>query len=414
MTKRPYIPSISEQPYTTLPSASVRVLLIEDDASYAGLVKILLNANSEQHCEVVVAGTLQGGLQLLSERSDFDAVLLDLNLPDSAGLTTLHTLLHDFPATNVIVLTGSANAAQGLQAVGDGAQDYLVKGEFEPSQLSRILRFSMERRQILTRLEEAQAMAHVGNWEIRPDQDYCYISKEIFRILEVETEGQGLTYDELCASPFSQLHYLLAHEKTAAGQVDFQQELTWEARDGSQRYAQLSSRKTINRYGQTTYQGTLQDQTIQKRAQELQRAQEIAQETARVREQVIANVSHELRTPMNAILGMSDLLADTKLANEQRDYLDSIQDASQLLLGIINDILLTSSLQNGSVEISTAVFDLPLAVRRVVEMLQPKARAKGLYLNFNIAANIPTFVEGDKLRLSQILYNIVGNAIKFT
>ncbi|MEL7221848.1 MAG: response regulator, partial [Bacteroidota bacterium] len=142
--------------------------------------------------------------------------------------------------------------------------------------------------------------------------------------------------------------------------------------------------------------------------------QELAEETARVREQVIANVSHELRTPMNAIVGMSNLLVKTPMTTEQEECLSAIQEASQLLLGIINDILLTSSLQNGPVELNPSPFDLNLTVRRVIELLSPKAVAKNLALKYKFSEPVEHRVIGDKQRLSQVFYNIIGNAIKFT
>jgi signal transduction histidine kinase/BarA-like signal transduction histidine kinase len=400
------------RPTLAAPRLAVRVLLIEDDHSYAELVKILLSANPEQECQVTVASSLQQGLQQLAGSQDFDAVLLDLSLPDSAGLDTLRGLLSAFPNTNVIVLTGSSDREQGTRAVGLGAQDYLVKGEFEPNQLARALRFSMERKQILTRLEEAQQIAHIGNWEFRPFQNYFIASKEVYLILGLDPQRPIFSYTEIqsLACPF---HILLAQEDLPAEEEALSRSLQWES-DGRMCYAQLNSRRFKTPDGDFFFVGTLQDTTLQKRAEELQRAQELAKKTARVREQVIANVSHELRTPMNAIVGMSNLLIGTPLNEEQKEYVDAVQEASQLLLGIINDILLTSSLQNGELELNPAPFDLPMTVRRVTEALKPRAIAKGISLSYELSDAIPQRLIGDKQRLSQVLYNIVGNAVKFT
>lgn len=390
----------------------VRVLLIEDDASYADLVKILLSANPEQECEVTVASTLAEGLQVLEQRLDLDAVLLDLSLPDSTGLDTLLAVLGAFPTINVIVLTGSDDQEQGILAVGAGAQDYLVKGEFEPNQLARVLRFSMERKQILMRLEEAQRIAKIGNWELRPAENYFFASPQLYETLDLDAAADQISYEDILQDDHP-LHILLQHSHYP-DEHEMGESVELILADSSKRYLQLTSRRTHQADGSAVYIGTLQDNTLQRKAEELQHAQELAEEAARVREQVIATVSHELRTPMNAIVGMSRLLADTAIDEEQEQYVTAVQEASQLLLGIINDILLTSSLQNDALQLEKSPFDLTLTVRSIIEMLRPKAEAKGLQLSLDIQPFAPRQILGDKQRVSQVLYNIVGNAIKFT
>lgn len=404
--RQPLRPALAET------RTAVRVLLIEDDASYADLVKILLSANPEQECEVSVASTLKEGLQALEKRKDFDAVLLDLSLPDSDGLDTLLAVLRGFPTISVIVLTGSNDQEQGIQAVGAGAQDYLVKGGFEPNQLARVLRFSMERKQILMRLEEAQRIAKIGNWEFRPADNYFFASPQIYELLGLSSTSNNFTYQDLQGKNCS-LHFLLQQEDYPL-EDELTQNLELSLPDDRTLYVQLNSRRVIQADGTANYIGTLQDTTLQRRAEELQHAQELAEETARVREQVIATVSHELRTPMNAIVGMSHLLADTQMSEEQQQYVGAVQDASQLLLGIVNDILLTSSLQNNAIQLEEEPFDLSISARGILEMLRPKAEAKGLKLLFYIQPCLKGRLIGDKQRISQVLYNILGNAIKFT
>lgn len=391
----------------------VRVLLIEDEASYAGLVSLLLSANPEQDCAITVASTLAEGMQQLSSDQDFDAVLLDLSLPDSDGLDTLLRLINAFPNTNIIVLTGTSDRQQGILAVGAGAQDYLIKGEFEPNQLYRVLRFSMERKHILMRLEEAQRIAKIGNWEFRPSTNFFFASKEVYNILGIDNTGQFFTYEDIqqVSCPF---YLLRAQEDCPPSDKVFQQNLSLQRKDGSTVHVLLNSRRVNRGDSVVHYVGTLQDITLQKKTEELQRAQQLSEETARVREQVIATVSHELRTPMNAIVGMSNLLVNTPLNQEQQEYIYSVQEASQLLLGIINDILLTSSLQNNAIALENTVFDLPLTLRRIIEVLKPKALAKGINLTHELAPPLPRRIQGDKRRISQILYNILGNAVKFT
>lgn len=147
---------------------------------------------------------------------------------------------------------------------------------------------------------------------------------------------------------------------------------------------------------------------------ESQRAREVAEESARMKENFIASISHEMRTPMNAIYGMSNLLAQTNLNEEQRSYIDSVKQSSEILLGVINDILEVSTLQNGKMDFELKDFDLNELMANLVNVMQYKKNEKPLDFILNIDPAVPRFIKGDKLRLNQILFNIVGNAVKFT
>lgn len=144
------------------------------------------------------------------------------------------------------------------------------------------------------------------------------------------------------------------------------------------------------------------------------RAREVAEESARMKEQFIASISHEMRTPMNAIYGMSNLLAQTKLDSEQRSYIDSVRQSSEILLGVINDILEISTLQNGKMSFESKDFDLHELMFNLVNVMQYKKDEKPLEFQLNIDPSVSSILKGDKLRLNQILFNIVGNAVKFT
>ncbi len=144
------------------------------------------------------------------------------------------------------------------------------------------------------------------------------------------------------------------------------------------------------------------------------RAREVAEESARMKEQFIASISHEMRTPMNAIYGMSNLLAQTTLDGEQRSFIDSVRQSSEILLGVINDILEISTLQNGKMSFESKNFDLHELMFNLVNVMQYKKDEKPLEFQLFIDPSVPTILSGDKLRLNQVLFNIVGNSVKFT
>lgn len=512
-----------------------QVLLIEDNPGDARLVEILLRESDLSDCIITRRESLLEGLQILGERSDFAAVLLDLSLPDSNGFETLEKLLTKFPDLNVIVLTGYSDKELGVKAVQAGAQDFLVKGAFDADQLSKSLRFSIERNAILSRLEETQRIAHIGNWECDPARSFFDASDEVYRIFGLWPRRINFTYDDLQnpGHPFSIFQNIhsdvlisntlkkdislrlpggaqrfvfiqcnvekrvegarfygviqditerkLAEQEMMKSRERYQEifsqskdaiyicslegklidcnqaaeelfnlnksellfienlhslfhaperrnefllklkfrksvrdfELEIERPGGERRICQISA-NMLEGEEFPGYNAIVRDITERKQTEELIKARDLARQSAQLKEQFIASISHEMRTPMNAIFGMSNLLAQTPLNTEQNDLVRSINQSSEILLGIINDILEIATIQNGKIIFENEPFNLPDLLTNLVNVMQYKAKEKDLFLELSVDDQIPGLLKGDKLRLNQILFNLVGNAIKFT
>ena len=143
-------------------------------------------------------------------------------------------------------------------------------------------------------------------------------------------------------------------------------------------------------------------------------ARERAEAASEAKSRFLATVSHEFRTPLNGILGMADLLRDTTLDAEQTSFVDSIRSSSASLATLIEEILDFSKIEAGRLELSQDNFDLRMLIEGVVELLAPRAQAKGLEIAARVGADVPVEVIGDAQRLRQVLINLIGNAVKFT
>jgi PAS domain S-box-containing protein len=204
---------------------------------------------------------------------------------------------------------------------------------------------------------------------------------------------------------------LLAQEGGLSGR-----ELRLRRKDGSVITVLENARAVRRAEGEIAhYEGTLTDISQLKQAEEtLMQARDQALHVSRMKSEFLANVSHEIRTPMNGVIGMADLLSETALSSEQREYADAVRRSAHYLLNIINDILDFSKIEAGRLELEAIEFDLRESMEDVVELLADKAQEKGLDLFAEIEPRLPAHFVGDPYRIQQVVTNLVGNAIKFT
>lgn len=167
--------------------------------------------------------------------------------------------------------------------------------------------------------------------------------------------------------------------------------------------------------GSIIWHGYISDISGRKQTEiDLAKAKEVAEAATKSKSQFLANMSHEIRTPMNGVLGMAELLADTKLTEEQQDILQTIRDSGDVLLVVINDILDFSKIESGMLQLEEQSFILKDVLASIYSLLNKQALAKDIILQYVISSDVPQHFIGDSARIRQILLNLVGNAIKFT
>ena len=228
---------------------------------------------------------------------------------------------------------------------------------------------------------------------------------------EVEARGRELSleagYEGAGFRVFVQLSEQLGAEK---------REWTYIRRDGSRLPVELVLTTMRDEDGQITgYLGMASD-VSQRRAFEtsLVKARQTAEDASNAKGQFLANMSHEIRTPMNAVLGMLQLLRKTELTARQQDYIDKSYAASRALLAILNDILDFSKIDAGKMTLEKMDFDIETLLRDLGAVMAGNHSGKPVEVLFSVSAMMTHWVQGDRLRLQQVLINLAGNALKFT
>lgn len=411
-------------------AVTLKILIIDDDKvdtvtiirsiSHSGIIADVENAFSAKE-----------GIEKIKS-FNYDLIFLDYMMPDSDGISFLKKLKDLGIETPVIFVTSQGDEKIASQAILGGASDYIPKTLLTPDGVSQSIRNALKLHESLilrkktelalklnaNRLFEAQQLAKIGSWEINLNDGEVFISDQFYTIFEIDKNNIP-TIDLLKSRLINREDVLLFEKnlnyvKENNSEVQFTHSLI--SRNGTIKYINEYI-KCMNGENNEPLKilGTIQDVSNQKEIErELIKAKDLAEQSTRVKEQFLTNMSHEIRTPMNGIIGFAKILEGTDLDSEQRQSVNAIKRAGNNLMVVINDILDFSKIEADKMIFEEVNFSLSNNIKAVIELLSPIATDKKIKLIFDIDSQINDFLIGDPTRLSQILINLIGNAVKFT
>jgi PAS domain S-box-containing protein len=400
----------------------INILLVDDRPENLLSLAAVLEPLGEH---LVCAGSGEEALRRLLD-DDFAVMLLDVQMPGMDGFETASYArrLEKTRDVPIIFVTAISKEERYVsRGYAEGAIDFIAK-PFDPAHLrskvsvlvdlhrkSEELRDSEER--FRTAFDGAAiGMALTGADERLVQVNHCLAEMTGYsseRLLELSLPK--LTYSGDRPAVVAGLWQLFSGES-----ADWHTECRLVGADGATFWVRFNGSLARDAGGRARHAVVqIEDVTERRRAEkELAAARDEALAASRMKSQFVANMSHEIRTPMNGVIGMTDLLLDTSLTDEQRDYADVVRSSGTALLTIIEDILDFSKIEAGKLALERRDFDVHKVVHGVCDAIGHRARDKGVKLTCAVAETVPVRVSGDAGRLRQVLTNLVANAVKFT
>ncbi len=361
----------------------IKILVIEDNLGDANLVRIYMKKAGIKY-ELFHAETFYEGVEL-AEDNNIDLVLLDLSLPDSQGFKTLTNFLNKFPKLPVIVMTGLNDEVVGNQSVKAGAQDFLVKGQFDDNLLGRVIRYSIQRHKTQLKLEqyakslaisekryiEAQEMAHFGNWEMDIVTNEMKWTDEVYRIFGFHPQSISPTLSDYLGLVHIEDRQIVEEAFSQVIKDGQLHKVEYRIIVDGRRIKHIANQLKIF-YDDITEKillvGAIQDITEQKVSQQLIIEKNLSERSSKVKEEILEDMSFHIRTPLSSLVNLTYLMEESD-GTGQSENLDGLKESVGDLSVAVNNLLNFSIVLSEKVKLENTHFkveNLIKSVRQVV------------------------------------------------
>jgi CheY-like chemotaxis protein len=406
-------------------SQPLKILLIEDNPAEAALAEHYLN-DAAIRFDLYKAETLFDGISTCLNNT-IDIVLLDLTLPDSQGFKTLTSFIERIKALPVILMTGVNNEIIGNQAIKAGAQDYLVKGQFDGRLLGRSIRYALQRfkeqqrrEEILEKLviseklyEDAQSLALIGNWHMNIVDNSMTWSDALFHIFDFPVNGvmpSMSTYMDY-VHPEDKLKVSEFFEEAAKGTK--RRELSHRLLLAGQKtkYISMSAQIQLSESKGGYYLiGVVQDVTEKILKELLSPEKQLSRKTGKIREELLSDMGFHIRTPLSTIMNLLFLLNEQAKDQNQKELVSDLIISFDDLTGVINNLLNLSMLLSEEMMIDEDFFDPKDTLQNLVKLNSIRCTRANLTLESNIDDKMPQKVSADERKIALLLYNLTALA----
>ncbi len=398
----------------------LNILIIDDDEIDRIALRRSIRSSGFE-AEITAATSKTEALEALRDHS-FDCIFLDYNLPDCKGVDFLRNHREEINNAPVIVITSQGDELIAVEAMRSGACDYMPKNLVNPEGIGQSIRYALRinaAEQITSKAEKARldtertleaviAKAPVIIFEINNQGRFTMLKGKCIELL-------GINPEDIIGKSIQDVQRVLPFDLSKLKSIIKGEENTTCVEAGG-------IHLEINCIVQTDHNnepcgmiGIGTDVTELKNSEiNLKNDLDTVKESQQVKEQFLANMSHEIRTPIHGITSLTNLLLKTPINSDQLTYLNAIKKSADNLLVIINDILDLSKIEAQKMTFESTIFNINEMVDTTFELFRAKASEKGITVRKSTDECIPEYVKGDPTRLSQILNNLVNNAIKFT
>lgn len=405
---------------STFTKEKLRILVVEDHEPDRLMICKAIS-QSGYNTEMDTADSVEKAVELC-RNNIYDCIFLDYYFPENTGIDFINFYNESQGTGSIIVVTGQDDVRMAVECMKKGAGDFLTKNTISAATISRSISYMLKLREAKETALRAEKALMESELKLK-----SIIARSPVILFNIDQDGlitlfKGKAANSLSIKPEKVVGQYLKdvtdflpirindyNKALIEEQLNFKTEV-------NQHHFDISYIPVKNEQKKITgMMGVAIDITdFKKEEASLKNTIELAEAATRIKEQFLANMSHEIRTPIHGIISLTQFVLNTQTTEDQRQYLELIRKSADTLLVIVNDILDLSKIDSGKMTFEEISFNLRDTIQSAIAVFIPKTMEKDIQLKTDFSPDLPVNLTGDPVRLTQIINNLLGNAVKFT